>query len=115
MKHIVPFLFAIIYSISAHSIDLELHSDDNITSASYDLGFDIVTENSIFYFTTGLYRDQFKEYKQIFESEGFYLGIGKHFSINDTLSFSANAKLYESERFAKPVYCFRLIQRLNIF
>ena len=115
MKHIVLFLSLILINVFSHSIDLSLHGDANSTNISYDLGIDIVTEENNVYFTTGLYRDQTKRYSQIFEVEGVYMGLGKHFMLNEKLSVAANAKFYEKNNFQQPVYCLRITQILNFF
>jgi hypothetical protein len=115
LKKLIVVLFTVICSFSAHSFDLDVHGESSIIRSSYDLGFDIVTENSEFYFTTGLYREQFKEYKKMFESEGVYLGVGRYFSMTKTFGFSANAKLYENGGFSDPVYCLSFMKRLDLF
>jgi len=92
-----------------------VHGDVNQTNFSYDLGLDLVTEESDVYITTGLYRDQKKSYTRMFDSEGLYFGFGKHFMINDNLSVAANAKLYQENNFEKPVYCVRITQILSLF
>jgi hypothetical protein len=100
---------------TSYAIDVDMHGDINITNDSYDIGVDFVTENSDIFVTTGLYRSQIKRYTNLFDSDGLYVGLGKHFDLSDNLSIAANAKIYQEDNFTIPVYCIRLTQRLSLF